>query len=317
MGKKSSSPPAAPDPYQVAGAQGAINADTARLMAQLNRPTVNTPFGSQTWTNLGGDQYASNIKLAPEQQQLFDQQNRISFGLGGAAEGALGNVTNTMSQPFSLNDAMDTLSSVTEPQFQRDQDALNTRLINSGFRQGSEGFDQAQQDFQVNKDRSRAATAQQALALSTALRNQPLSELNALRTGAMPQMPQGQQSPNIGVQPADITGAFGNQYQGQLAGYNANVANNNAKLGAGAGLGAAALMAPAGTFAPLMAASDRRLKSNIRRIGTHPLGIWVYEYDIGAGHEIGVMADEVEKVLPSAVKEIHGFKVVDYAQLAG
>lgn len=39
-----------------------------------------------------------------------------------------------------------------------------------------------------------------------------------------------------GVQSPDILSAFNNQYQGQLAGYNANVASTNADIGAGASL---------------------------------------------------------------------------------
>jgi hypothetical protein len=52
--------------------------------------------------------------------------------------------------------------------------------------------------------------------------------------------------------------------------------------------------------------SDRRLKSNIKRIRTHKLGFGVYEYDIFGRHEIGVMADEVEKVMPEAVVTMPG-----------
>lgn len=62
--------------------------------------------------------------------------------------------------------------------------------------------------------------------------------------------------------------------------------------------------------------SDRRLKSNIQRIGTHPLGIGLYAYDIFGERTIGVMADEVERVLPEAVS-VHpsGFKMVDYSMV--
>ena len=80
-------------------------------------------------------------------------------------------------------------------------------------------------------------------------------------------------------------------------------------------------MAPAGTFSGLGSAiagmfSDRRLKSNIKRVGTHALGIGLYEYDIFGERQRGVMADEVEKVLPSAVSTHEsGFKMVDYSQL--
>lgn len=71
-----------------------------------------------------------------------------------------------------------------------------------------------------------------------------------------------------------------------------------------------------------MMTSDRALKENIRRIGTHPLGIGLYLFDYkpgierGPGRHFGVMADEVEAVLPEAVSvDPLGFKTVDYRRL--
>jgi hypothetical protein len=81
--------------------------------------------------------------------------------------------------------------------------------------------------------------------------------------------------------------------------------------------GVGGMMAGAAAMAPLFAASDRRLKRNIKRIGTHDgLGLGIYQYDIGDRHEVGVMAQEVEKKLPDAVHEHPaGFKMVDYGKL--
>jgi hypothetical protein len=62
--------------------------------------------------------------------------------------------------------------------------------------------------------------------------------------------------------------------------------------------------------------SDVRLKSNIERVGTHPLGVGVYEYDKFGKRERGVMAQEVEQVLPEAVKTHEsGFRMVNYGLL--
>jgi len=70
--------------------------------------------------------------------------------------------------------------------------------------------------------------------------------------------------------------------------------------------------------------SDRTNKENIVRIGTHPLGIGVYLFDYkteyrnqwGHGRQFGVMAQEVEMILPEAVS-LHpdGYKVVNYTTL--
>jgi hypothetical protein len=61
--------------------------------------------------------------------------------------------------------------------------------------------------------------------------------------------------------------------------------------------------------------SDIRLKTNVRRVGELDNGLPVYSYRYKAGgpHEIGLMAQDVEKVRPWAVGERNGFKTVDYA----
>ena len=70
--------------------------------------------------------------------------------------------------------------------------------------------------------------------------------------------------------------------------------------------------------------SDRDLKERIVRIDTHHSGIGLYLFDyrpefreqFGTGRQFGVMADEVEQVMPQAVS-VHpdGYKMVDYAML--
>ena len=72
----------------------------------------------------------------------------------------------------------------------------------------------------------------------------------------------------------------------------------------------------AGLMGGGMMKSDRRLKSNIIRIGTHPLGIGWYEYDISGMRQQGVMADEVATVRPEAVMTMaDGYDAVDYGRL--
>jgi hypothetical protein len=52
------------------------------------------------------------------------------------------------------------------------------------------------------------------------------------------------------------------------------------------------------------------------RVGTHPLGIGIYEYDIFGERQRGVMADEVETVMPEAVAtHSSGYKMVNYGLL--
>ena len=73
-----------------------------------------------------------------------------------------------------------------------------------------------------------------------------------------------------------------------------------------------------------MAPSDPLVKEHILRIGEHPLGVGLYLFDYkpgyqercGYGRQFGVMADEVEAVVPDAVS-VHpdGYKMVNYTML--
>lgn len=65
-------------------------------------------------------------------------------------------------------------------------------------------------------------------------------------------------------------------------------------------------------------ASDRRLKTDIVKLGERPdgLGVYLYRYIWGPARFIGVMAQEVLKVKPSAVVTMpNGFMAVDYSQI--
>ncbi len=69
----------------------------------------------------------------------------------------------------------------------------------------------------------------------------------------------------------------------------------------------------AGAFALF---SDRRLKSKIERIGTHPSGLPWYRYEIFGQPSEGVMADEVLMVKPEAVSTHgSGYLMVDYGAI--
>ena len=159
---------------------------------------------------------------------------------------------------------------------------------------------------------------QQSLQQQLALRNQPLNEIAGLMGGSQIQMPQfqGYQGANVAPAPvfagAQAQGAANMQNYGiQQSGANAQTAGLYGLLGAAAGT-------PAGQAGMTALFSDRRLKSNIERIGTHPLGIGIYEYDIFGERQRGVMADEVETIMPEAIIEHpSGFKMVDYGRIYG
>jgi hypothetical protein len=73
-----------------------------------------------------------------------------------------------------------------------------------------------------------------------------------------------------------------------------------------------------GQIAGGAAASDRRLKKNIFKVGELPNGLNLYQYRYinDAGPYIGVMADEVELVQPEALGPVvDGYMTVDYDKI--
>ena len=62
--------------------------------------------------------------------------------------------------------------------------------------------------------------------------------------------------------------------------------------------------------------SDERLKENIEKVGSYK-GLNVYEYNYlwSPTKWIGFIAQEVEKIIPEAVLNVNGFKMVDYGKI--
>jgi hypothetical protein len=99
---------------------------------------------------------------------------------------------------------------------------------------------------------------------------------------------------------------YGGILNSQTSAYNAGMAQQGLDVGGIMQGGAALYMA-----------SDRRLKTNIKLVGTDPatgFNLYEYEYTFLPGKTFrGVMADEVEAVIPEAVfTDANGFKSVNY-----
>jgi hypothetical protein len=161
----------------------------------------------------------------------------------------------------------------------------------------------------LNKAQFQNTAQQQQLAQDLALRAQPINEVIGLMGGSQIQLPQFQGYQGTSVAPAPTFAATQAQNQAAMQNYGIQQAGNNATTqGLFSALGTAAMFAP--KF------SDRRLKSNIVQVGTHSLGIGIYEYDIFGKRELGVMADEVAKVMPDAiVPHESGYMMVNYGKL--
>lgn len=243
---ENSSPPPAPD---YTGAAKATQ--TSQMVSQ------NTPYGSLAYSADPNSPsgFQSNITLSPTGQNLLNLNNQISTGLGEQAVGGLARVGQSFSQPFDLNSvgaiqdkAYGALTSRLDPQWKMQESQLQQRLANQGIPVGSEAwnnemrsFNQAKNDAYQQANLGAIQTAPQTLQLATAAREQPLNELNALRTGSQVTTPQF--TPQPGANYLGATQAAG-QYAGDI--YNAQTAQRNATKSAlgqlGGNIGAAMIL---------------------------------------------------------------------------
>lgn len=237
------------------------------------------------------------------QQRTFDYNNAFnnSFQTGLAANNQLFNQGLSANQN-AYGQALGNANFANSAQAQDfGQGLANANLFNSSALAGQQANNQASSQ---NFSQSSSARAQQLQELLQQQQN-PINVLNALRSGSQVSAPQFGNTPQGNIANTDIAGLYNNQYQGQLANYNAKVGQQNSLLNAGTQLAAMYFM------------SDRRLKCDVERIGTHPLGIGLYKFKYIWGESgEGVMADEVERVMPEAVKtHASGYKMVNYGAL--
>jgi len=309
--------------------------------------------GSSGFNANGTPQWTSRIDLSPDQQAILDSEERRQIAMGLLGEDQIGRIRDSVSTPYSYGGIGNEFSAEDiatqqrnaeaaymdrlNPQFQRDEEALRTRLINQGIGQGSQAYQREMDTFnQMRNDaRSQAILAgqqygstaqQQALQRRNqgiqeydAQRNAPLNEYIGLTSGTKVTNPQFS-SGGVGAsaQPVDYAGLVNQNYQNQMAQYNAKQAGQNSTMSSLFGLGGSFLGAAgsAGGFGSLF--SDMRLKHGIEYYDEKE-GHKRYKFRYNANPDkefIGVMAQEVIEKDPLAVEMSEdGYYMVDYGRL--
>jgi hypothetical protein len=295
----------------------AIGQGTAAAQGLFGMGLQGAQFGNQAL----GQQFGQNVTAQQLANSAAGQNNELAIATQQANNAAKGqqfsqnlqqgnyvNAAQAQQYGQNANDA----AFANSAEMQRIQTALqNANLSNE---QKQQLYNQALQSAQLSNQASN-----QQLAQNQAIQQNPLNILQALRTGSqlntanLPAVGVSQPAQLANWQGADFLGAATAQGQYDQGIYNAQAAANAQMISAG--IGAAGALGGAGIGAAVK--SDRRLKKNIKRIGTHVLGIGLYTWDYLWGEPFaGVMADEVEQVMPEAiVMHPSGFKMVNYSML--
>lgn len=310
------SAPKAPDPAKTAAAQTESNKATAITQYGLNATNQVTPYGNLsysqngTWSD-GTPRFTATQTLSPEQQQLYQQQTQLGSKLNNLAIGQTDRLNSVLSSPINLsNEATESRlmqlgRARLDPLIAQRKKSAETELINKGVRPGTEAWDRgiAAVDQQTNDAYNQLLLTGRGQSVQEALaeRNQPINEISALMGGGQVQSPNFVNTPTPGVNGTDVAGITNNAYNQNMQAYQSKMSG---LLGLGTALGGWVF-------------SDVRLKSNIERVGTHKLGIGVYDYDIFGKRERGVMAHEVADVMPEAVRKHGDFYQVNYSMIGG
>ena len=267
--------PEAPDYTGAAEATAAGNLAMAREAVEANRVNQTTPWGSSTWTRptAPGGTWSQSTTLSPEQQNLYNlntQTNTNMAEIGLAGLGAAGDMFKTPLDFTGLGEyknydemrqgIMDNMLTRSNTQIGQDREAMAAQLIAQGIPRGSEAFnremtqlDQKQTDARQQAELGATQQTGEMINQSGKIRNQkineiltqrqnPLNELNALRTGNQVSSPQfsavPQQQTTLGPDYMGATTATGNW---NLAGWNAEQAQNNAIISGLFSLGGSAM----------------------------------------------------------------------------
>jgi hypothetical protein len=262
--------PATPDYAGAARETAAGNLKLAQATAAANRINQFGPQGSLQYSQSGVDAQGNPIwnatqSYSPEQQKIYEQQTGLSQGMLGAAQGGMGALTDSMGNPtvdqsqlasYGINPGenyADAMMRQMNPQLERDQAALDSRLANQGIGIGSEAYKTAQEGQADAASRARLqaitggmqtglAANQQGFNQAAQNKQMPINLINALRSGSQVQGQNYVQAPQQATTAGpDLLGAA--QAQGQAAQnqYNAQMGQQNAMMGGLFSLGAGAL----------------------------------------------------------------------------
>lgn len=241
----------------------------------------------------------------------------------------------------------DALMARMQPSLDRDRTALETKLSNMGLKAGSSAWqdamntanqqtndarmaailsagqeqtrlaalnkDQAAFSNQGMVDQYNAAMGSrtQQLQERTALRNQPINEITALISGSQVQNPNWVNTQMPKIPTTDNAGIISNYDNALYRNWQADTAGTNSLLGGLMGMG--------GQLGAAWIRSDERVKEDKRKIGKLE-GQNIYEFrykdDPAKRKRVGVMAQEVEKKRPDAVRKGgDGVRRVNYGKL--
>ena len=315
------------DPKLTSAAATGTNVSTAIANAYMQNMNEVTPDGTKTFNQTGTRQvydpytgqtydvptFGVTQTLSPQQQAIKGQNDRASLNLSTLGADLSGSLGKQLTGNFSLgNEAtearlFDLGRKRLDPLMaQRDED-LRTRLANQGIKAGSAAYDreiglmgQQQNDAYNQLLLTGRGQASQELLTED---NQRINQISALLNGGQVSSPNFMTGANVGpIATTDNASIIANNDQARMNAWGQNQAAMGSMIG---GLGG------------LFALSDERAKDDKEKIGETDdgMGIYSFRYKGSPETQVGLMAQDVKRKKPAAVrKRPDGLFEVDYAR---
>lgn len=333
MGKSAPEPT---PPRETSAATTGTNVSTAianNMMGNINEvgPDGSTRVdqtGSYKWTDPYTKQtyevptFTRTTELSDAQKAIKGQQDSASLNLATLGSNLSGQLGDKLTGNFTIGNEgvesrlFDLGSKRLDPMFARQEEALRTRLMNSGIREGSSAWNSEMERFQQGQNDAynqlllsgRGQAVQEQLTED----NQRINQISALLSGGQVSQPNFMGA-NISAIPTTDNAAIIANYDNQrMQAWQQQQASTGGIFGGLMGLGG-----------KIIGLSDDDAKKNKKRHGDidGKMGLWTFNYKgepAGAPKHVGLMASEVEKVKPSAVKRgKDGLRRVDYGKALG
>jgi hypothetical protein len=278
---------------------------------RANRPTINTPFGNQAWTQDAQGNWSLNSGLT-------GQMGDVAKGLQGQVGSMFGQgvMNGNQARDQAINAAYGQATSRLDPMWGQRESSMKTQLMNQGLDPQSEAYANALGQFGRDRNDAYGSAMNSAIGQGTQAgqaafdqnmqaQNAPLQRL--LQMQNLLQTPNFNQAGNSGG--TDYLGAMG-MYTNYKTGQDKIAADERAAAyGAGGDL--------LGSF------SDERLKVDVVRHAEEvlpgvPVATWEYRAIPGRKFR-GVIAQDLERVAPELVHRhpASGMRMVDYSFAPG
>jgi hypothetical protein len=307
---------------------------------QRGTQTVKTPLG-----NFDVPQFTATQWYTPTGEQELKYQEATGLNIGEAGQALSGQIANTLANPIQLPGTPDLSNESVDKQLYSEyapmmnyelgnqKAQLESQLQAQGATPGSSAYNNAMTLFNNNAQqawnsmymagRGEATSEMQQnyqnrLNQAMTAYNQPMQTVATLMGMGAPQSQPLTTTPSANIAPANYEQDVNQAYQNEMQAYKEQVANQSATMGGIFGTAGTIGSALMSKFLP----SDERLKEGPDggepvKVGEldNELPVYAYRFKDGGPTQIGLLAQEVEKMHPEAVAyDRAGLRHVDYGR---